>query len=776
MIYLRLLLLGLLLSLPFTLSAKSKARPNVLFLAVDDMNDWIGSHEKSVRAITPNLDKLAASGVNFTNAHTAGVFCAPSRAAIFSGQFASTTGCYQSANYFTNRPEIESLQTSFSKAGYTTLGTGKLYHHPVGAIDPRGWTEFFLRTKEQRENGWAMESWGPDTPFPAEFPASVYNKGTEITGGMFLEWGAVPDEREEEMADTMRVNWTVEQLKKKPDKPFFLACGIYAPHYPNYCPQKYFDLYDRDEISLPPLNADDLADLPPKIQKMKAARSRILQRLQDLDAYKDAVHGYLACVSYADAMMGRILDALAESPHADNTIVVLWSDHGYHLGEKGDWGKHTLWERSSSVPFIWAGPGIAKDVKTDLTASLIDMYPTFVELCGLPSPHQKLEGQSLAKTLKNPGEAEDRSVFLPHMHPGEYAVINRDWRYIRYGEDGEELYNLQEDPHEWTNLASAPEHAARMAAMRKVAPAEFAEPEAKFNSRRDLVIDGESYRWEKGKGNYTPPPKHLPYNPPLKAAGKKAKTKTTVSATRGSPEKPNIVVILTDDQGYADISFNPNHPKEVSTPHMDALAKEGVFFTNGYTSGSVCSPTRAGLMLGEYQQRVGVYTAGDGGRGFDPEFPIFPSFFPKEYKKSAIGKWHLGLDEDYPELKWHAMNRGFTECYKFMGRGGHDYFSLKGAKGDGYEPIYQNKTRLKEDDYEGYLTTRLTEEAVDFIDREKDNPFFLYLAYNAVHSPSQAPQDDIDRYKKQYPGITEQRAILMAMLEHLDKGVGAVVQ
>ncbi|MCP4848313.1 MAG: sulfatase-like hydrolase/transferase, partial [Verrucomicrobiaceae bacterium] len=200
-------------------------------------------------------------------------------------------------------------------------------------------------------------------------------------------------------------------------------------------------------------------------------------------------------------------------------------------------------------------------------------------------------------------------------------------------------------------------------------------------------------------------------------------------------EPPNIVVILTDDQGYGDISFNPDHPQEVLTPHMDKLAREGVFFTQAYTSGHVCSPTRAGLMLGNYQQRVGVYTAGDGGRGFDPGLPIFPSFLPERYRSTAIGKWHLGLDDDYPALKWHAMNRGFDECYKFMGRGGHDYFKLQGVNSSDYAPVYRNKTRLTDNDYNGYMTTRLTEEAVDFIEREKTNPFFLYLAYNAVHAP-----------------------------------------
>ena len=249
---------------------------------------------------------------------------------------------------------------------------------------------------------------------------------------------------------------------------------------------------------------------------------------------------------------------------------------------------------------------------------------------------------------------------------------------------------------------------------------------------------------------------------------------TPLLATAETPRQPNIVVIITDDQGYADFSYNPHHGKEVSTPHMNALAREGVYFSQGYTTGPVCSPTRAGLMLGRYQQRVGIYSAGDGGSGFDPDIKIFPGFLPDDYRSMAIGKWHLGLDNDYPELKWHAVSRGFDEAYKFMGRGAHDYFKLTGIKGD-YSPIYRNKRRIEETEYEGYLTTRLSEEAVSFIDRQKESPFFLYLAYNAVHTPAQAPQADIDRYKKKYPHLTETRAILLAMLEHLDDGVGAVV-
>jgi arylsulfatase A-like enzyme len=481
--------------------AAAPPKPNVLFLAVDDMNDWVGCLETTPRALTPNIDKLAASGFIFTNAHTAGVFCAPSRAAMFSGQYASTTGCYNSANYFFAHPEIEPIQLSFSKAGYQTLGAGKLFHHPAGSIDIRGWSEFFLRNPKQRTSGWPLDSWGGEKPFtkpfpsPTPFPYSAFNKGKKMDGGMFLECAPISNDQEKDMADTIRTDWAVEQLKKTHDQPFFLALGLYAPHFPNYCPQKYFDLYKRSQIQLPPYKEDDLADLPPKIKKEKTARSKVHQKLVELGAVEDSILGYLACMSYADAMLGRVLDALAASPYADNTLIVLWSDHGYHHGEKGDWGKHTLWQRTSRVPFIWAGSGVSKGAKTDSTVSLIDVYPTLVEMCGLPAPRQTLEGQSLAKTLANPAAAKDRDVLLPHMNRGEYAIINKDWRYIKY-EDGEELYNLRNDPNEWANLANNPELKAVKDKLIASAPKTFAKSELALNPNRDLVLEGESFHWK----------------------------------------------------------------------------------------------------------------------------------------------------------------------------------------------------------------------------------------------------------------------------------------
>ena len=637
-------ILSLIATLPLLISqTQAASKPSVLFLAVDDMNDWIGCLESRPNAITPNFDRLASRGVNFTNAHTAGVFCAPSRAAIFSGQFASTTGCYRTANYFFDHPEIEPLQVSFAKAGYETFGAGKLFHHPAGAIDIRGWNEFFLRNQSQREGGWPLESWSEGTPFPNPFPNSIYNRGKQITGGLFLEWGAIPNDREEEMADTIRINWAVEKLKEKHDKPFFLGVGIYAPHFPNYCPQKYFDLYDPAKIQLPPIKDDDLEDLPPKVRTQKENRKRQHhEKLVKLDAVDDAIHGYLACISYADAMMGRVLDALEASPYADNTIVVLWSDHGYHHGEKGDWGKHTLWERTSNVPFIWAGPGVAKDAQSGVTVSLIDMYPTFVDLCGLPEPDQNLEGESLAKTLSDPASAEDRDVFLPHMNPGEYAVINRDWRYIRYGEDGEELYDLNVDPNEWHNLAQDPKHAARKVELRRVAPATFAEPAEKLNARKDLVIEGDSFRWEKGQGNYTPPPKYLPY--------------TQAPAGQSSTgNRKNVLFIVCDD---LNTHVSPSGYEPILTPTLAQFASESMTFRRAYCQYPVCGPSRASFLSGLYPQSTGILNNTADIRTERPGTISMPQFFKEHgYWTASVGKVFHAPRHEHGEVAWHEFLR-----------------------------------------------------------------------------------------------------------------------
>ena len=475
-------------------SLTAETPPNIVFLAVDDMNDWVGALDYE-QAITPNMDRLAASGVNFTNAHTAGSFCAPSRTALFTGRHATTTGCYTTQVYFHSLPELLPLQLILQRGGYATHGGGKLFHHLAGFVDLRGWDEFFVRADEQKKRGWPLESWDTDMAIlPQPYPNSIFNHDRKPANNFFLEWGAVKNENEEKMADTIRTEWACDLLRQKHEKPLFLAVGLYTPHFPNYAPQKYFDLYDAEKIKAPDCKEDDLADLPAAVRRAKQARSAHHRRLESLDAVEDAIHGYLACISYADAMLGRVLDAIESGPNADNTIVVLWSDHGYHHGEKFDWGKHTLWERTSNVPFIVAGPGIARGANIGATVSLIDLFPTVTELAGVADTQQR-DGISLVPVLQEPATAEDRNVLLPGMKPNEYAIINRDWRYIHYADGGEELYQLKQDPNEWHNLASNPQHARRLKQLNAAAPKHFAQPLPSRNELH-LVVDGTSFHWE----------------------------------------------------------------------------------------------------------------------------------------------------------------------------------------------------------------------------------------------------------------------------------------
>ena len=477
--------------------AATSSRPNVIMFVVDDMNDWV-SPLGYAQVKTPHLDRLAQQGVVFKNAHAPSVYCAPSRTAIFSGLSPATTGCYGIEVFYHDYPEIVSLQMAFQAGGYRTYGAGKLFHHRSGYVDLRGWDQYFTRSQEVRDLGYEMNSYYmADAPLPEPFPYSPYYRGTNRDGNaaLHLEWGPIANEREEDMVDTIRTNWICDQLATAQDEPFFMAVGMYTPHYPNYAPQKYFDLYDRDALELPPYRADDLDDLPPALQKQMNNRAGQHEELKQLGALQDALHGYLASISFADAMLGRVMAALESSPHRDNTIVIFWSDQGFHHGEKMHWGKHTLWQRTTRVPFIWAGPGIPAGGSIDATVSLIDMYPTLAELCALPTD-RTFDGVSLAATLEDPPRATDRNVVIPHADRGSYAVVNRNWRYIHYHDGTEELYNVVEDPNEWFNLAGRDEFAPIIRELKQSAPDHFA-PEATSPKALRLVVEGDNFHWEK---------------------------------------------------------------------------------------------------------------------------------------------------------------------------------------------------------------------------------------------------------------------------------------
>ncbi|MEN8775487.1 MAG: sulfatase [Polaribacter sp.] len=481
------------------LKKTSLNQPNVIMLALDDLNDWINPLGYA-QAKTPNFDRLAKAGVNFTNAHAPNSYCAPSRSAIWTGLQSSTTGCYKDEVFHYDYPNLLPMHLAFKKGGYDIYGAGKLFHHRAGFVDLRGWNEFYTRTKEVKEVGYEMGYRGKDLPFPDPYPYSPYyiKQGKKIKGGPFLEWAPIPNELSEEMLDNKRTNWVCDLLKKEHKNPFFIAVGLYTPHFPNYAPKKYFDMYDLDKIEIPDFYENDLDDLPAPVREYAIRRkAQHHDKLVKLGLMKEAYRAYLACVSYADAMLGRILDSLEASSYKDNTVFVVWSDQGYHHGEKGDWGKHTLWQETSHVPFIFAGSGLEKGVNVNATVGLIDLYPTLAELCNLPKQH-KMDGISLAPTLKGK-PMKDRDLLVPYHKRGSYSVINSNWRYIHYNDGTEELYELKKDPNEWYNLATKESYREVINKLKKTAPKEFRKPATPKKSL-SLVIKNDTMYWKSKNG------------------------------------------------------------------------------------------------------------------------------------------------------------------------------------------------------------------------------------------------------------------------------------
>ena len=448
-------------------SAMGDRKPNILFIAMDDLNDWVGCLGGHPQAKTPNLDRLAASGVLFDNAHCPAPACNPSRTAVFTGISPHVSGLYRNDQKMRDvMPEVELLPKAFSKEGYWAGGSGKMLHY---FIDAPSWDEYFP-TKE-------TENPFPETLGPPKRPVSLPRGGP----WQYYEtdWGPIDATDKEYGGDYSVAEWVGERLSEKRDKPFFLACGIYRPHEPWFVPQKYFDAFPLEKIQLPPgYRADDLDDLP--AQGKGLARNRYFPHIRAHKQWKQGIQGYLASIYFADAMLGRVLDALENGPHADNTIVVLWSDHGWHLGEKEHWQKFTVWRVCSRVPLIIrvpkGSPGLSAGTKTSRCSkpvNLLSLAPTLLELAGLPSSKVH-DGPSLVSLLENP-KSNWPHVSLTHLHnPGSFGLSDEGWRYIRYADGGEELYDIRKDPYEWSNLAGDKKHVKTLERLRKKAPAKFA--------------------------------------------------------------------------------------------------------------------------------------------------------------------------------------------------------------------------------------------------------------------------------------------------------------
>lgn len=448
------------------LAHAAERRPSVLFLAIDDQNDSIGCMNGPLKAATPHLDRLAARGTLFTNAHCQAPLCNPSRTSVLLGLRPTTTGIYGLSPTYLAVPELRSrltLPQAFHRAGYYTATTGKIYH---GGVAKAGGGEFDVVGKAGGVGARPATKLVPPTP---------------MGNNPLVDWGVFPH-RDEDKGDYQVASWVIAQLESMPkDRDFFLAGGFFLPHVPCYATQRWFDLYPDDDSILPQVRDDDRADTPRFSWYLHwHLPEPRLKWLRDNNQWRNLTRSYLATVSFTDAQIGRVLEALEKSGRADDTIVVVWSDHGWHLGEKGITGKNSLWERSTRVPLIFAGPGIAGGARCSRPAELLDMYPTLVELCGLnveptvagtpgAPAAGKLEGLSLAPQLKDASALRKRPAVTSH-NQGNHTVRSEHWRYIVYADGSEELYDHRRDPNEWTNVAAEPMHAAVIAEHRRWLP------------------------------------------------------------------------------------------------------------------------------------------------------------------------------------------------------------------------------------------------------------------------------------------------------------------
>jgi arylsulfatase A-like enzyme len=442
------------LSLCLGFNLAGQDRPNIVFIMSDDLNDWVGAFGGNPQALTPNMDKFCAEqAMIFTNNHVPGPVCGPSRSAMLSGYRPETTGIYGNAQNMRGSALVQqnlTLPEYFSKNGYLTISKGKIFH------------------RHQTANGYDMGQWAFDVwePVQGNFNPQkdkLYSRlqglydGKKMenarheggTPGNELTWAPTIAEKED-TPDYQTALWFAELLKEDYDKPFFMAVGFAKPHLPWYVPQEYFDRYRLEDIKIPEFRLNDLDDiLTPTGQQKFDPTGDFLWLMEDEMRFKMSVRAYLATISYVDDCVGIILDAIEKSRYKDNTIIVIMGDHGWHLGEKLKYGKATLWSEATRTPLIIKTPGMKQGSECKRVVNLQDIYPTLINLCGLPTK-EGIEGRSIAPLLKSPAiKWAFPSITTLNQ---SFTVNDEEWRYTRYTDGTEELYNLKKDPMEWNNL------------------------------------------------------------------------------------------------------------------------------------------------------------------------------------------------------------------------------------------------------------------------------------------------------------------------------------
>lgn len=458
----------------FGCAEETVKQPNVLFISIDDLNDWVGGLNGNPQVITPNMDKLFEQGVLFTNAHASQPVCTASRNSLLSGLHPSTSGWYGNTSamrksYDQVMGDHKMLPQYFKDNGYKTMAVGKIFHQGVSDYKDRTkdfWDEIapdYKVPKDLKDRG---DGYGGTKfyPFPKDGSQIVNHYGEDFANGHSLCYGAL--DREDmpggKMFDELISSWAVDKLNEDHEKPFFMAVGFVRPHVPYTAPKEFFNLYDLDEIKIPKFPEDEMSDIPIMGKSIaygtiKTGDHYAVVNLSDT-YWKELVYGYLACVSFVDHELGKVINALENSKYAENTVVVLWSDHGQHLGEKKHWRKQALWEESTKVPLYFKVPGQSgAALKSNKAVSLLDIYPTLVELCNLPAA-PKLDGNSIVPLIEKPDTDWDKPV-LSNWYYKNYSVRSNDWHYIKYRDGGEELYDHKTDQGEHINLAKDPAYA-----------------------------------------------------------------------------------------------------------------------------------------------------------------------------------------------------------------------------------------------------------------------------------------------------------------------------
>lgn len=435
--------------------SKSSNEPDVVFIIVDDLNDWVGFMGGHPQALTPNMDALAAQGMQFSNAHCNAPQCTPSRKSFLSGTYPKTTGSY--FNNIKIRPSFFGTQALSGK-------TSKAKHE---AIDIH---RYFLDNNYRTISGGKVGSYVKPIKELDSYLPLQYTKDKEDT---YLDdrvslWGdgGPQNMRDEETGDYRVAQWAIQEWNTPSVKPLFMSVGFYRPHRPQNVPQKYFDKFPVETTQLPALpEGDDWDDMSPYGIGLARAHAHKEATLSDHETilemggeeeWKYMVSAYLACVNYVDAQIGLLLDALKNNPRGRETIIILTSDHGWNLGEKKHWAKAALWNNTTIVPFVVVAPGVSLAGTTShQPISLVDIYPTLIDLAGLKTPVH-LEGESIVPMIKDPKRKRDYA-FLSYG-PENTAVQTETMRYIRYEDGSEELYDHETDPHEWTNLVKDKDH------------------------------------------------------------------------------------------------------------------------------------------------------------------------------------------------------------------------------------------------------------------------------------------------------------------------------